>query len=269
MREVIVNSPAMPVITLKTTEHAKRISEIIKVVYPLLRKYKCNPPKINELLGKNARWSASGGGIGVKFIREKDTSLKTDAAIFREIVEASVNRKYMLQDDKKNPARYEETKAIMASLKAAGAYVPKTIMKNQFAGFGYEGSTASGTVIKAISKASVPALVRLEGDLQPLAKAFGFPLKNLHETQSTVKEGHNRNHGSVISVKVQRRTYEQIFYTALHELAHSKEFNHGDGFKIALGDLIKWCYYNRYPSASVAAAMVEMARRDKKYSPVL
>ena len=265
-----INSNKTPVLKLKNVKHTKEIQEIVEQLSPILKKYKANPPTVNELMGKNARWSCGVKGISIKFTRENKTDeLKAKTTIIRDIVEASINRKYLLNNDKKNRERYQIIKNIMEELKKEKIYQPKKAIKNQFTGFKFETISKYGTQIKTINRSSAYVLLELDHDLQPILKKFDIKLNKLHETQSSVKEGHNRNNGQVIAIKVVDRGYPQIFYTALHELAHSKEFNHGPEFKKVLGELIMWCYKNRYPTPIFAKEMLLMAKSDTKYKPVL
>lgn len=264
---VIINSLKKPEIKIKTEKYTEEINTIVSKVYPILKKYKSNPPQINELLGKNAKWSCGVKGISIKYIREKNDNLKTEASIMRSIVEASITRKHLLLKNKDKQLVYQEIKDVLAELKSLKIYQPKPAVKNQFKGFKYEVISKHGTKIQSINRSSAQKLLILDNDLQPLLKAFNLKLKKLHETQSTVKEGHNRNQGSVISIKVLDRNYIQVFYTALHELAHNKEFNHGEGFKDFFGDLISWCYHNKYPTSILSKEILRAGINDKKYSP--
>ena len=265
-----INSLTLAQLKLKNHIHEKTIVNIIKLITPTLKKYKVNPPEINELMGKNARWSCGVKGISIKFTKEnKPELIKASTTIIRDIVEASVNRKYLLEGDKNNKEKYTIIKSIIEELKVKDIYKPQKTIKNQFKGFNYETVSKHGTQIKSINRQSVKVLLELDNDLQLILKAFNISLNKLHETQSTIKEGHNRNNGKVIAIKVIDRTYTQIFYTALHEIAHSKEFNHGIGFRKVLGQLILWCYHYRYPTALYSKEILRMAKMDTKYSPII
>lgn len=264
-----INYPNISKITSSNPEHKKILHDIMRDLKPTLKKYGVNPPLVNELTGKNSRWSCSTRGIGVKVAKQNRNEPKGIPSLVRDIVDASVQRKYLLKNDKKNPERYEIKKEILEELKKNKIYTPAKPPKNQFKGFKYEATSKFGTSVKSIHRDAAKVLLKLDYDLQPILKAFDIDVTNLHETQSTQKEGHNRNHGKIISVKVLNRTYDQIFYTALHELAHSKEFNHGKGFKQVLGQLIIWCANNSYPDYQISRSILNMGLHDTKYKPVI
>lgn len=266
---MIINSTKISEINAKTEDNKKLLRQTMVTLKPYLMKYKANPPKVNEITAKNAKWSCGVQGISIKLQKENSAERKNDNTIIRSIIEASINRKYLLNNDKKNPQRYQEIKDIIESLKKDKIYNPSVKIKNQFKGFKYEAKSKFNTNIKSIHKDAAKILLKLDYDLQPVIKHFDISLKSLHETQSTIKEGHNRNHGQVISVKVLNRSYEQIFYTALHELAHSKHFNHGKEFKDFLGQLIIWCYNNKYPTPAISQHLLQMGLQDIKYRPTI
>lgn len=259
---------ALPTIKATTKNGEQVIKSAVKKIAKYLTKHKALPPVVTELSGKNVIWRCSGGSIGVKAVNQ-DGSAKKESAVIRALVDAAIERKYILARDKKNPKKNEEKREVLAEMKRNGDYVPaKQPGGGNFKGFTHEAVSPFGTKIKAQSKASLDTLMRLDKDLQPVIKAFGTHLINLRETRSKKALGMNKGtDGRIMSIKTQGREYEDIFYTALHELAHNWERNHYKAFKDKFGELVMWCFDNRYPR--FYQKLYDLAQSDSKYRPTI